>query len=191
VTMGKVWELTLDQRKVRDGRSYDLVVVDAPATGHGVGFLQTPRTFANIARVGPMAQQAEALDAAIHDSPRTGIAVVALPEEMPVNETAALERELAEKVGVEVERIYCNGLYPDRFDAGEVERLRAEAEGGDGGVRAACRAAVSEADRARTQREQLLRLERSCEAPVTTLPFLFSPDLREAEIGELAELVAG
>ena len=46
VTIGKVWELTLD---VAQGpgrrRTYDLVIVDAPATGHGVGFLQTPRTF--------------------------------------------------------------------------------------------------------------------------------------------------
>ncbi len=54
VTIGKIWELTLDDRKVKKGRKYDLVIVDAPATGHGVGFLQTPRTFANVARVGPI-----------------------------------------------------------------------------------------------------------------------------------------
>ena len=58
----KIWELTLDQRKVKGGRNYDLVIVDALATGHGVGFLQTPRTFANVARVGPIATQAETLD---------------------------------------------------------------------------------------------------------------------------------
>ena len=54
VTIGKIWELALDDRKVKTGRTYDLVIVDAPATGHGVGFLQTPRTFANVARVGPL-----------------------------------------------------------------------------------------------------------------------------------------
>ena len=67
VTIGKIWELTLDERKARGGHRYDLVVVDAPATGHGVGFLQTPRTFANVARVGPIAGQAQALDAFITD----------------------------------------------------------------------------------------------------------------------------
>ncbi len=92
VTIGKIWELTLDERKARGGQRYDLVVVDAPATGHGVGFLQTPRTFANIARVGPIRHQAETLDSFIRNRKRTGIAVVALPEEMPVNETASLER---------------------------------------------------------------------------------------------------
>ena len=35
VTIGKIWELALPDRKVKKGREYDLVVVDAPATGHG------------------------------------------------------------------------------------------------------------------------------------------------------------
>ena len=99
VTIGKIWELTLDDRKARDGQRYDLVVVDAPATGHGVGFLQTPRTFANIARVGPIRQQAETLDRFIRDRKQTGVAIVALPEEMPVNETVSLERDLASRSG--------------------------------------------------------------------------------------------
>ena len=58
VTIGKIWELAQGERRSGAAQSYDLVVVDAPATGHGVGFLQTPRTFARIARVGPMASQA-------------------------------------------------------------------------------------------------------------------------------------
>ena len=49
VTIGKIWELAQLDRKVKRGRSYDLVIVDAPATGHGIGFLQTPKTFAEIA----------------------------------------------------------------------------------------------------------------------------------------------
>ena len=69
VTIGKIWELALDDRKARGGHRYDLVIVDAPATGHGVGFLQTPRTFANIARVGPIRQQAETLDT-LHPRPQ-------------------------------------------------------------------------------------------------------------------------
>jgi anion-transporting ArsA/GET3 family ATPase len=190
VTIGKIWELALENRKVSKGHQYDLVIVDAPATGHGVGFLQTPRTFANVARVGPLRQQAETLDAFIRDRKRTGVAVVALPEEMPVNETAALERALEAEVGVEVHTIICNGLYPDRFTDPELERLLEVVEAPDGSVRAACRAAVSEARRARAQREQLERLEQLTEAPVRTLPFLFSPELGPPQLDRLAELVA-
>src|SRR5919106_4216958 len=100
VTIGKIWELAQLDRKVKKGRKYDLVVVDAPATGHGLGFLQTPRTFAQIARVGPISQQAKALDRFICDHESTGAAIVALPEEMPVNETATLEAELGGEIGV-------------------------------------------------------------------------------------------
>jgi anion-transporting ArsA/GET3 family ATPase len=187
VTIGKLWELAQPERRVKGGRQYDLVVVDAPATGHGVGFLQTPRTFAAIARVGPIRSQAETLDKFIRDKRRTGVEIVAFPEEMPVNETATLERDLTEDVGVAVDRIVMNGLYPERFSDDEAERLASLAERSDGVVRSACRAAVRECRRARSQREQLARLEELTEAPVSTLPFLFEPDLGLEEIGVLAE----
>src|SRR5204863_7257290 len=110
VTAGKVWEVAQPDRKVKKGRKYDLVIVDAPATGHGVAFLQTPRTFANVARVGPIQAQAEARETFLVNHRKTGVAIVALPEEMPVNETAALERTLTEDVGVAVDRVFVNGL---------------------------------------------------------------------------------
>ncbi len=189
VTIGKIWELALDDRKVKQGRKYDLVILDAPATGHGVGFLQTPRTFANVARVGMIRQQADALDGFLRDPRRTGVAIVALPEEMPVNETAALERGLECDVGVHVDRIFLNGLYPERFSPDETEQLAELAANGDCAVRAAGRAGVSESLRARAQREQLARLEELTEAPLTTLPFLFEPQLGVEEIGMLAGAV--
>jgi anion-transporting ArsA/GET3 family ATPase len=177
VTIGKIWELAQLDRKVKSGRKYDTVIVDAPATGHGVGFLQTPRTFANIARVGPIHSQAQQLDNFITDHDNTGVAIVALPEEMPVNETAALEHDLVNEVGVAVDRVYLNGLYPERFSKEEAERLGALADGEDGAPKAAARAALSEFGRARSQRAQLARLRRRAQAPVKTLPFLFEPDL--------------
>ncbi len=177
VTIGKIWELAQLDRKVKSGRKYDLVIVDAPATGHGVGFLQTPRTFAAIARVGPIHSQAQRLDRFIKDHESTGTAIVSLPEEMPVNESAALEHDLREEVGVAVDRVYMNGLYPERFTKAEAERLVEIAARDDAGVRAAARAALSEQSRARSQRAQLSRLRRRVQAPVKSLPFLFEPEL--------------
>jgi anion-transporting ArsA/GET3 family ATPase len=177
VTIGKIWELAQLDRKVKRGRKYDLVIVDAPATGHGIGFLQTPRTFAAIARVGPIHSQARELDRFITDHDHTGTAIVALPEEMPVNESAALERELRDEVGVAVDRVYMNGLYPERFSNEEAGRLAELAAAEDGTARAAARAALSEHERARCQRAQLSRLRRRVKAPVKTLPFFFEPEL--------------
>lgn len=187
VTIGKIWELAQLNRKVKKGREYDLVIVDAPATGHGIGFLQTPRTFANIARVGPIHSQAEELDRFITDQSITGVAIVSLPEEMPVNETASLERELREEIGVAVDRVYMNALYPERFSADEAERLDRAMQKTNGAVRGALRAAISEQRRAVSQRDQLRRLEERVSAPVKTLPFVFEPELGVAEARQLAE----
>jgi len=177
VTIGKIWELAQLDRKVKSGRKYDLVIVDAPATGHGIGFLQTPRTFAAIARVGPIHSQAQQLDRLITDREHTGVAIVALPEEMPVNESATLERDLIDDVGVAVDRVYMNGLYPERFSGEEAEQLAGLAAESDDGLGAAARAGLSEHNRARSQRAQLARLRRRVEAPVKALPFLFEPEL--------------
>jgi anion-transporting ArsA/GET3 family ATPase len=177
VTIGKIWELAQLDRKVKSGRKYDLVIVDAPATGHGIGFLQTPRTFAAIARVGPIHSQAQQLDRLITDREHTGVAIVALPEEMPVNESATLERDLRDDIGVAVDRVYMNGLYPERFSGEEAGQLADLTDDSDNGLRAAARAALSEHNRARSQRAQLARLRRRVQAPVKTLPFLFEPEL--------------
>jgi anion-transporting ArsA/GET3 family ATPase len=186
VTIGKIWEVALPDRKVKKGREYDLVIVDAPATGQGVAFLQTPRTFANVARVGPIKAQAEALETFLVNHRKTGVAIVALPEEMPVNETASLERTLTEDVSVAVDRVYMNALYPERFSAEEAERIETLSANGNGALRAACRAAISERRRAVAQREQLARLTELVNAPVRTLPFLFEPEVGVEEIRELA-----
>jgi anion-transporting ArsA/GET3 family ATPase len=190
VTIGKIWELAQLDRKVKSGGKYDVVIVDAPATGHGVGFLQTPRTFANIARVGPIHSQAQTLDNFITNHDNTGVAIVALPEEMPVNESAALEHDLVNEVGVAVDRVYLNGLYPERFSKGEAEKLTALAEAEDGAPKAAARAALSEFGRAKSQRAQLSRLRRRVEAPVKTLPFLFEPDLGPEAARRLSKRLA-
>jgi anion-transporting ArsA/GET3 family ATPase len=187
VTIGKIWELAQLDRKVKKGRKYDLVIVDAPATGHGIGFLQTPRTFANIARVGPIHSQALELDRLITDQDHTGTAIVALPEEMPVNESAVLEKELRSEVGIAVDRVYLNGLYPERFSNEEAARLAEVATGENGLVRAAARAGVSEHGRARSQRAQLSRLRRRVEAPVRALPFLFEPEMDLEAARQLAK----
>src|SRR5205807_10632699 len=97
-TIGKVWELAQLERRRRSDSSYDLVIVDMQATGHGLGALRTPRTFAEMARVGPVRRKAELIDSFLRDRRQTGVVTVALPEEMPVIETiefaGALEREM-------------------------------------------------------------------------------------------------
>jgi anion-transporting ArsA/GET3 family ATPase len=197
VTVGKVWELSQLDRRVKRGGKYDLVLVDAPATGHGLGLLRTPKTFGEIARVGPVKRQADTIYEFITDSRLTGVCAVAWPEEMPVNETLDLERRLQSELGMPLDRIIMNGVYPELFSDAEADTVRARDESENGGGpdgngigavrRAALRAALSEHRRALCHREQLERLRRESGEDVVELPFVFEPALDMAAVGTLAD----
>jgi anion-transporting ArsA/GET3 family ATPase len=164
----KAWELGRPDRWVCSASGYDLVVLDAPASGHGLGLLRTPRTFAEIARVGRVARQGRTIDAMLSDPARTGVVAVARPEEMPVTEALALQDAVRGAVGLEVGLVVANAVLPQRFSAADARALAAAAT--DGG--APLRAARTAHARAQSQRSQLRRLRRHARAPVATLPFL-------------------
>ena len=199
VTIGKVWELAQLDRRVKRGAKYDLVIVDAPATGHGIGILRTPKTFGDIARVGPVKRQADAVHELVTDPSRTSVCAVAWPEEMPVNETLDLQRNLQEELGLGLDRIFMNGLYPELFSDGEAASLRERLEhaedaasNGAGTVLlllAALRAALSEHHRATAQRQQLERLRAEAGQDVLELPFLFRPQIDMDAVAELADVI--
>jgi anion-transporting ArsA/GET3 family ATPase len=183
LSIGKVWDLAQEQRRTGE-RAYDLVVLDAPATGHGRAILRAPRTFGEVALAGPIARQARTIDAMLTDPARTGVVAVARPEEMPVSEALDLERALRAEMGVALALVVANGVLPDRFTQDEAARLRTTAGGGAG---AALRAALAAHERARAQRLELSRLRRESHAPVATLPFLFEPVLSAEALGGLAD----
>ena len=99
-----------------DAGHYDLVILDAPASGHALAILRSPRTFGAVARAGPIARQARAIDAMLCNPARTGVVLVARPEEMPVNETLALARP-AQRGRSRVDLVVANGVLPNRFSA--------------------------------------------------------------------------
>ena len=186
VTVGKVWDLAQVERRT-GGSPFDLVIMDAPATGHALALLRAPRTYANIARVGPIARQAGSIDAFLRDSSATGVLSVALPEEMPVNETVDLEQRLADDLEMEVGQVVANGVLPARFTAADVRRLRSLDGQGTKAAQAAVTAALVEHRRAAGQHEQLERLRAEVRAPVTTLPYLFEPEPRRRELELLSD----
>ncbi len=200
LSIGKVWELAQLERRTRDAGSYDVVIVDAPATGHGVGILRTPRTFAEIARVGPIAHQGARIADTIADPDFTALVAVSTAEEMPVNETLAI-RELLAADGLTLSAVMLNALYPQRFSDTEVEKLRraqAEDPAPDGSARAAgaseaaavrtaLRAAISEHTRAQRQGEQARRLREALSEPAVDLPYVFAADFGHVELEVLAD----
>jgi len=185
-TIGKVWELAQQDRKYGSGSRYDLVILDAPASGHGLAMLRAPRTFGEIARVGPIRRRADMIHEFLGDPERTGVVSVALPQEMPVNETIEFRSKLESEMGMKTDAVIVNALLPDRFSGEEAERIDAvNGEHGSPEVAAALRAALSEHRRARSQQAQLRRLKKEV-GDVITLPFLWEPELRLADFQRLA-----
>jgi anion-transporting ArsA/GET3 family ATPase len=191
LSIGKVWELSQHQRRTDDAHAYDLVIVDSPAAGHGAAILRTPRTFAEIARVGPIAHQAGSIAATIADRSFTAVVAVSTAEEMPVNETLWLRDALAEE-GCPLEATIVNSCYPDRFSAAEHAELEAARDRAASPVaRAALTAALSEQARAHTQHEQLERLREGLGTKLVELPYLFAEEMGRPELEQLADALEG
>ncbi|HEV7492930.1 ArsA family ATPase [Baekduia sp.] len=173
LTVGKVWELAQPDRRTPGAHPYDLVILDAPATGHGVAVLTAPGTFSDAARMGPIARQGAIIHGMLADPEQTGIVAVATAEEMPVNETLALRDALRDELDQRFAAVVVNGVLPTRFRRADVAALEAVGGGGSRAVRAA----RAEAARARAHRAQVARLRRGVSGvELRTLPFVFDHD---------------
>ncbi|MBX7069589.1 MAG: ArsA family ATPase [Microthrixaceae bacterium] len=100
-------------------RNYDLVVVDASATGHVVGQLASPVAMKELVSVGIVRQQTEWMLNILTDPDQTGVVVVATPEEMPVNETIELIGRLDSETDIDVAAVIANRVLPELFNRDE------------------------------------------------------------------------
>src|ERR1700683_2106546 len=170
---------------------YDLVLLDAPATGHALAMLASPRTFASIARVGPIAAQAQRIQEILQDLTLTGYLAVAQASEMAVTETLDLQHELSEQLDVELAAVIVNATMHRRFTGEELERiesLRGQDQASARNRLAAAAAAAAHAAHARTrfQHSQVARL-RPLGLSVLQVPFVFQSDLDLRALEKIAD----
>ncbi len=189
--MVKIWELTRAERWRQRVQRYDLVVLDAPATGHALGLLHSPWTFGAIARVGPIFGQAEQVRELLGDEAQSGYLAVAQPTDMAVGETLDLQAGLRSKLGRELDCAIVNATLPRRFDAAELARM-ALLDGGPGSAvkRSARLAAQAVHERARVQHNQIARLRRHG-LQTHTVPFVFSAELDLEDIRSIGRRLVG
>ncbi|HEX2699503.1 MAG TPA: ArsA-related P-loop ATPase [Acidimicrobiales bacterium] len=178
--------------------SADLLIVDAPATGHAVSFLSSASGLLDAVRVGPIRAQAEDVVELLGDPARCQVLLVTLPEETPVNEAVESAYTLEDRVGVSLAPVVVNGLYPHmeglHVDPAEAA-ARAEAFLRPGEAEALAGAVRFRTARIALQAEQVERLGKALPLPQLALPFLFTTEIGLAEIdvlaGALAEGVRG
>src|SRR5512137_425229 len=119
--LGKVLH---EARSEERGRPrWDLVVVDAPSTGHAVQLLGVPRALLDTVPGGPLRRDAEWMHTLLTSPERTAVALVSLPEEMPVTETAELDAQLGGALGLPRGPVFLNAMPDERFSPTDRERL--------------------------------------------------------------------
>jgi len=105
------------------GPQYDLIIYDAPPTGHGVFFLRLPQKVIDMLKVGPLISDAKRVKSLIEDHERTALSIVTLAEEMPVNETMELAEDLRRHVDVRIGTTFVNKRQDPIVDEDEWDAL--------------------------------------------------------------------
>jgi anion-transporting ArsA/GET3 family ATPase len=164
------------------------VVVDMPATGHGLTWLRLPVQMRDMFASGAIHDLAARLVDRLVSPKRTSVVVVTLPERLVLMETVELCRALEEEVGLPVGRLVVN-RFPAELPAAAWEQARAlEARGGPEAD------AVKELLRT-IEARQTLRREASellSSASRTTLhvrPLLVPESLEDLRAGDVAALL--
>ena len=177
LTVGKLcWEVK--------ERHYDLVVVDAPASGHIIGQLAAPQAINDLVKVGLIRSQTDWMLDILSDPGQTGLIAVCTPEEMPMSETLELEQRVRDETTVRMSAVVVNRVLPELFGqreeevfeqlrAPETERVLSERAGGPvAPVLEAARLVVT-MRRTRSAHLQRLQAELPEGMPVLLLPYLF------------------
>ncbi len=185
VTLVRIWRLVEGAKAGRPRHgAYELVVLDAPATGHALGLLGSARTFQAIARAGPVETQTRQVRELLESPSRTAYVGVAQATEMAITEALELEQGLRARVGQGLETLVVNALMPLRFTSAELERIES-LDARDGAIASAVAAARTVHERARFQHNQLARLRRR-EFEVIGVPFLWDARIDLAAVDTIA-----
>ncbi len=121
--LGKAWYLSGGDGsgpRERDGERFDVVIVDAPATGHGTDLLRVPRVIMDVAPGGRLRADAEAAWATLSNARQSAVILVSLAEDLPTNETVELARIVGDELGLPVAGLVINRLAEPLFS--DVER---------------------------------------------------------------------
>ncbi len=179
----------VEERNEQGRPVWDVVIVDAPATGHGMFLLQIPQVISSAISTGRMANEARAMVDLLRDPERTAINLVTLPEEMPVNETIELRQRLADELAVSVGAVVANGVFSRTLPPDEAsivaELANTHAEPTDD-VGALLGAALFREARCDLQAHYLDRLSRELPLPVLEVPFYFEPSFDASVLERIA-----
>jgi anion-transporting ArsA/GET3 family ATPase len=189
--LGKAWWHTTETLGPGDSGPprFDVVILDAPATGHGLDMLRVPKVIVNVVPAGLLRRDADRAWALFQDPSKCAIILVTLPEEMPTTETIELAAALRDDLRLPLDRVVVNGVLPPLFSPDERAALAGIGALGDTPGDAALAAGRMRASREAMQAESLARLSKELAVTPVRLPLLFEDAATPKGIEELAKRV--
>lgn len=176
-------------KQLEQSKAADLILVDAPATGHAMTFLSSATGLLDAARSGPIRSQAADVAALLADPVRCQVALVTLPEEMPVNEAVDAAYQLEDRVGVALGPVIVNGCLP-AVDALHHPAAETAAQAGvelrPDLITALDAARAFRSHRYQLQQEQIQRLGAALPLAQVQAPFLFEGTITPRELDTLS-----
>lgn len=187
--LGKAWFMEEQERDDAGRSRWDVLVVDAPSTGHGVALFRLPEVILGAVPVGPMADDARRMHAMLSDPTRTAFNIATMPMELPVNEALDLERQARDVLGMPEGWIFANAVLPPLLSDKLMDRLGEAAFQAPGPLADVALNAATYGRWARAQQTQLARLRKGAAMPVLELPHLLRP-MDRAGLDRLADELA-
>lgn len=187
-SLGKAW-FHADGDRSLGGADFDTVVFDAPATGHGLEMLRVPKVITEASPPGILRRDAAAAWDMLQDPKRTGVVVVALPEELPVQEASELAAEVRE-MGVSLAYLVMNAVPAPLFTQPELATLAEPpltlSQEGRQWVNIALEHGHAELQAAALHE----RVKQWLDAPILRLPWVAEPESRAGMTTLVAALLA-
>lgn len=193
MTIGKIWYEA--ERTDEEGRRlWDIVVLDAPATGHSMQYLGMPRAANEVFHAGLVGRESQRIVDMLVDPKLTAINLVATAEEMPVNETLEMYARIRSELEMPLGCLFVNRMHRTNLTADAVKRLeRGMAALGDDKARALAAEALQRAREelgwAAINRRYLGELTAETEMPLIEIPYLFAEEFGAAQVLEIARVV--
>jgi len=190
--LGKVAFHESEQDPRRGGPRWDMVLVDASATGHGIPFLRMPQVVLSVTSTGPMAEDARRIRDLLVDPNRTSLNIVTLPEAMPVNEALELHQQVDELLGIPTGYLFVNRVHPPLFRAPALrafQALRSGSRGDDPLLRGLLDAGRVRLHRTRLEAVHLDRLRVKGGMPRIRIPHLYVRRWDQEALGIVARSI--
>ena len=193
--IGKVWALTeRDKDPTGEKSKYDLVIVDAPATGHGLAFLDVPQVVTHAIRVGPLKNKAAQIMELIQNKQKSILLLVTLAEEMPVNESLEMLQKAKKEIKINIGPVIANALFPSIFPEAESKEIKNKLQKQENDLELQDLSKILHLfqKRAELQNFYLNKLRLNLEkGSLLQIPFIFHSHFDRKAIEEIAEHLQG